>query len=77
MMIDPARMDWSRLVPFAILAVSIGALATAYTAELTFDVEPCILCLYQRIPYALAGALALAALLAPGTWGPRPKVWAV
>ncbi len=74
MMIDPARMDWSRLVPFAILAASIGALATAYTAELAFGVEPCILCLYQRIPYALAGTLALAALLAPGE---RVKVWAV
>ncbi len=77
MIIDPARVDWSRLVPFAILAASIGALVTAYTAELAFGIEPCILCLYQRIPYALAGALALAALLAPGTWGPRPKVWAV
>ena len=49
MMIDPARMDWSRLVPFAILAASIGALATAYTAELAIGIEPCILCLYQRI----------------------------
>ncbi len=77
MMIDPARMDWPRLVPFAILAASIGALIIAYTAELAFGIEPCILCLYQRIPYALAGALAVAALLAPETWGPRPKVWAV
>ena len=74
MMIDPARMEWSRLVPFAILAASIGALATAYTAELAIGIEPCILCLYQRIPYALAGTLALAALLAPGE---RVKVWAV
>jgi disulfide bond formation protein DsbB len=77
MMIDPARMDWPRLVPFAILAASIGALIIAYTAELAFGIEPCILCLYQRIPYALAGALAVAALLAPETWGPRPKMWAV
>ena len=65
MMIDPARMDWPRLVPFAILTASIGALIIAYTAELAFGIEPCILCLYQRIPYALAGALAVAALLAP------------
>ena len=73
MMIDPARMDWPRLVPFAILAASIGALIIAYTAELAFGIEPCILCLYQRIPYALAGALAVAALLAPETWGPWPR----
>ena len=78
MMIDPARVDWRRAVPFAILAASIGALITAYTAELAFGVEPCILCLYQRIPYALAGALAVAALLAPGTrGGARVKVWVV
>ncbi len=77
MMIDPARVDWRRAVPLAILAASIGALVTAYTAELALRIEPCILCLYQRIPYALAGTLALAALLAPGTWGPQPKVWAV
>jgi|TARA_Y100000294_G_scaffold19799_1_gene16852 disulfide bond formation protein DsbB len=74
MMIDSARMDWPRLVPFAILAASVGALITAYTAELAFGIEPCILCLYQRIPYAVAGTLAVAALLAPG---PRPKAWAV
>ena len=74
MMIDPARVDWRRAVPLAILAASIGALITAYTVELAFGVEPCILCLYQRIPYALAGTLALAALLAPGE---RVKVWAV
>ncbi len=74
MMIDPARMDWRRAVPLAILAASIGALITAYTVELAFGIEPCILCLYQRIPYALAGTLALAALLAPGG---RVKVWAV
>ena len=74
MLIDPARMDWPRLVPLAILAASIGALMAAYAAELALGVEPCILCLYQRIPYALAGALAVAALLAPG---PRPKIWAV
>ena len=70
-MIDPARMDWPRLVPFAILAASIGALIIAYTAELAFGIEPCILCLYQRIPYALAGALAVAAPFPPGPWGPR------
>lgn len=74
MMIDPARLDWRRAVPLAILGASIGALLTAYTVELAFGAEPCILCLYQRIPYALAGTLALAALLAPGE---RVKVWAV
>ncbi|MFQ5763807.1 MAG: disulfide bond formation protein B [Rhodospirillales bacterium] len=59
------RLDWPRLVPFAILAAAVGALGTAYTAELGLGIEPCPLCLYQRIPYAVAGMLALGALLAP------------
>ena len=58
----------------AILAASVGALATAYTAEWAFGLEPCILCLYQRIPYAVAGVFGLLALLLPSG---RYRVWAV
>lgn len=68
MIVDDPRLDWPRLVPFAILAAAVGALGTAYTAELGFGIEPCPLCLYQRIPYAVAGMLALGALLAPRGW---------
>ena len=58
----------------AMLGASVGALATAYTAELAFGLEPCVLCLYQRIPYAVAGLLGLLALLLPPG---RYSVWAV
>jgi disulfide bond formation protein DsbB len=34
-----------------LLLASIGALATAFIAQFVFDLEPCILCKYQRIPY--------------------------
>ena len=54
-----------RLIPLAILSASVGALGFAYTAEIAFDYEPCQLCLYQRIPFAIAGILALLALAGP------------
>jgi disulfide bond formation protein DsbB len=46
----------------AIAIISAAALAAAYIAEYGFDLQPCILCLYQRVPYSLNigfGALAL------------------
>ena len=46
----------------ALLAASVGSLATAYIAENFFGVEACILCLYQRVPYALGVFLSLVAL---------------
>ena len=61
----PHRLDLAFLAPFGILAVSATALANAYIAEYGFGLEPCILCLYQRVPYAVAGVLGLAALTSP------------
>jgi disulfide bond formation protein DsbB len=52
-------MALDRLIPLAILAASFGALGTAYTAELAFGLDPCRLCLYQRVPYAVTAILAL------------------
>lgn len=54
-----------RAVPLAIFVVCAAALAGAYTLEYGFGVVPCILCLYQRVPYAVAGGLAALGLL-PG-----------
>lgn len=51
------------MAALAVLAVSTGSLITAYVAETFFGVAPCILCLYQRIPYAAAILLAILALL--------------
>jgi disulfide bond formation protein DsbB len=34
-----------------LLLFSVLALASAYTSQYAFGMEPCILCLYQRIPY--------------------------
>lgn len=45
--------------------MSALALAAAYTGELVFDLEPCVLCLYQRVPFAIVIALAIIGILAP------------
>lgn len=50
----------------SVAAASILALAAAYTAQYGFGLFPCELCLYQRIPYAIAIGLGLmAAFLNP------------
>ncbi|NTU76294.1 MAG: disulfide bond formation protein B [Alphaproteobacteria bacterium] len=48
----------------AVMLAGLGSLAVAYTAEYVFKILPCDLCLWQRVPYALAfllGGLALVA----------------
>lgn len=48
---------------FAALAgLSAAALAAAYTAQYVYGLDPCVLCLYQRVPFAIAIALCLAGL---------------
>ncbi len=52
-----------RLFPLFLVAVAAAALGAAYTAQYVYDLEPCVLCLYQRVPYAVVGALGLAGLV--------------
>ena len=47
------------LILLASLAASAIALVSSYIAEYGFGLEPCILCLYQRVPFAAAIALSL------------------
>lgn len=51
-----------RLAPLFVLAACVLALASAYTAEYGFGLKPCELCLIQRVPFGIAGLLALLAL---------------
>lgn len=58
-----ARVTAMPLAALALVAASLVSLLAAFTAQYGFDVQPCILCLFQRVPYALAlvlGCLALA-----------------
>ncbi len=52
-----------RLVPAAILVVSLGSLGTALVAQYVFGLIPCELCLYQRWPYRVTIVVSLLALL--------------
>lgn len=47
----------------SLFAASAGALASAYYAQFALGLEPCVLCLYQRIPYAIVIALSLTGFL--------------
>ena len=47
-----------RLTFLAFAALSAGALAAAFTSQYVYGLQPCELCIYQRIPYALIIALA-------------------
>lgn len=61
----------STAVLSAILLASLGALATAFAGQYLFGLEPCVLCLYERVPYALTGLIAAAALVLPVGEGGR------
>jgi len=51
------------LVCGAIFAFSVLSLAAALTAQYMFGLAPCILCIYQRVPFVLTALLALAGLV--------------
>lgn len=59
----------NRAVSLFVLAASVMALAAAFIAQYVFGLRPCILCLIQRVPFAIAGALAGATLLGPARLG--------
>lgn len=44
-----------------LLAVNLGALLFALTMQFGFGIKPCVLCLWQRLPY---GSVAVVSLLA-------------
>lgn len=53
----------SRLLPLFVLAVSAAALTAALIAQYGFGLKPCELCITQRVPFVVAGGLAVLALL--------------
>lgn len=46
-----------------IVAASVFSLLFAYTAEYGFGLKPCILCLYQRVPYAVCIGIGIIVIL--------------
>jgi len=58
-------MKQTRLYTKLLALVGAGALAAAYISQFGFGLEPCILCLYQRIPYALVALLGFVGMMHP------------
>ena len=54
---------WHRYLPIVLLMIAVTALGSAYTAEFLYSLEPCVLCIYQRIPFAVIGVLGVLAYL--------------
>lgn len=61
----------SRMVAAFVLALCTLALAAALVAEYGFGLRPCVLCLTQRVPFAVGGLLAGLALLPLAAAGRR------
>lgn len=57
--------DGTRLLLAALMLIGAGALVIALIGEHVFGIEPCVLCLYQRVPYVLVALVAAGGLVLP------------
>lgn len=64
--------DRTEAMAALIVALTGGLLAGALVMEHVFDMDPCPLCLMQRVWFALAGLISLTALLHSTRWGIYP-----
>lgn len=53
-----------RHLAIGVLLASAGILSAAYVSQYGFGLKPCILCLYQRVPYFVNIGLGIAAFAA-------------
>lgn len=49
------------LAALLLFAINVGSLVFALTMQFGFEVRPCYLCLWQRVPYLLAAIVSLLA----------------
>lgn len=66
-----ARLRW---IAASVIVISLAALGAVYIAQYGFNLQPCVLCLYQRWPYRIAAGVAVFAFILsarlPGfAWG--------
>ena len=60
---------WPRYLPVLLVLAGATPLSIAYYSQLVQGYDPCILCLYQRIPFAVVIVLGFAGLMRPA-WVP-------
>jgi disulfide bond formation protein DsbB len=70
MMQRTSGIDARRLLA-VILVTSLGALAMAYAGQYLFGLEPCVLCLLQRVPWAMAVLIAAFGIIG---WAGRSRL---
>lgn len=69
---EPKAPPLARAALLTVLVLSLGVLAAAFIAQYWFGLAPCVLCLIQRVPFALTATLAGIGLLVPlGERAPR------
>ena len=56
------RLFAAKTALFLVPLASLAALALAFVGQYEFELQPCVLCIYQRWPFAIAAALCLVAL---------------
>ncbi|MBK8173960.1 MAG: disulfide bond formation protein B [Rhodospirillales bacterium] len=54
-----------------VLLASLAGLVAAFAGQYVFGLQPCILCLYERLPWALAAVTSAVALAGRTGIGPR------
>lgn len=59
--LDQATTGWR--APALLAAAGVGAIAAALFMQHVVGVQPCILCVYQRVPYAAIAMLGLFAVV--------------
>ena len=63
---DLSALARPRLVLLTIVLASSAALVAAFTVQYLFGLEPCVLCLYQRVPYGATAGLAIVGAVLAG-----------
>lgn len=53
----------ANILPVIFLMLSLGALSAVFIGQYIFGFKPCVLCIYQRVPYAVMLATSFLALL--------------
>jgi disulfide bond formation protein DsbB len=61
----PPEATSARLWLLGALLTSAAALAAAFVGQIAFGLEPCILCLYQRVPYLCVAVVSAVGLVLP------------